>query len=129
MKNNEKLHKMRKDANKKRQSGHERCRRVGRRYGEERGNDCRLLGALPRGERVRTSWGIRTVRVAGGEEYTGEPESLRMVIRKHKKGCNPGPGLLQQGWNTLGTGGGSIGSLLSLSTFQRAEMLKNVDIY
>ena len=49
-----------------------------------------LIGRVHPGEKVKvqTCKGIRTVRVAAVEEYAGqEPELLRMVIRKFKKGC------------------------------------------
>jgi len=60
-----------------------------------------LVGRVHPGDKVkvRTCRGIRTVRVAGVEEYAGEPEPLRMVISKFKKGCGkyaPASGLLQQ---------------------------------
>ena len=46
-----------------------------------------MVGRVHPGDKVKvhTCRGIRTVRVAGVEEYAGEPEPLRMVIRKYRK--------------------------------------------
>lgn len=46
-----------------------------------------MVGRVHPGDKVKvhTCRGIRTVRVAGVEEYAGEPEPLRMVIRRYRK--------------------------------------------
>lgn len=51
-----------------------------------------LVGRVHPGEKVKvqTCRGIRTVRVAGVEEYAGEPEPFRMVIRKYQRAAGTG---------------------------------------
>ena len=51
-----------------------------------------MVGRVHPGEKVKvqTCRGIRTVRVAGVEEYAGEPEPFRMVIRKYQRAAGTG---------------------------------------